>query len=119
MQNFPVAPAPAKAFRRVLDVPAQAQDDSFRLQPPADERGNFVEPRQPRRGVKFENERCVVTVEHQARPAVALAVDEPIPGGAGVKKPVAAAHGGIEPRHPPCGIKHLRFAGVQYAHADG
>jgi hypothetical protein len=95
VQDFSVVPARAKMFRRALNVPAQAQDDSFRQQPFTDKRGNIVEFWQPRGRVKFEDERRVIPVEHQTGPAVAFTVDEAIPGGAGVKKPVATAHGGI------------------------
>ena len=106
-------------FRGGLDVPAQAQDDAFARNFFFEQREHFIQSRHPRGGVNFQHERRVVLIQHESRPAVALAVDEPVAGGRRIKKSFAPRKCLREACLPPCRVNRPRLARVQNADADG
>jgi hypothetical protein len=105
-------------FRKRLDVPAQTQDDSCTRDFFFEQREDFIQSRQPRGGVKFQHQRRVVAVHHEAGPAVALAVNEPEAVCLRVKQIAADRKRVFQTRIPPGKINGLRLAGVQDADAD-
>ena len=75
--------------RHVLNVPAQPQHDSFGLQLSAEQAKDFLQPRQPRRGVKLQHQCRVVAIQHETGPVIALAVDPAIAGRVFVEQTTA------------------------------
>ena len=110
----------ADQARRFLAVPAQAQDQAGRLEHRLDHRCQLRHAGQPHGRVELEHQGVGVAVEHETRPTIALAVDEP--EAVGVRSDglrCAARHRGVEPRAPPRRIDSDRLAGVEDPDADG
>src|ERR1035438_5124225 len=104
--NFAIAPCQ----RPALHVAAQTENDAFARDIFLEQRERVVQSRQPRRRVKFQHQRRVVAIQHEAGPAVAFAVDEAVAGGLRVEKVASAGEGLLQPCLPPRAINCLRFA---------
>jgi hypothetical protein len=61
----------------------------------------------------------VVTIQDEAGPAIAFAIDAAVAGGLGIEEAGAEGEGLGEVVLPPGGVEGFGFAGVEEADADG
>jgi hypothetical protein len=82
-----------------LEIAAEAEDEAVGTEPLGYYRGDFVEAREPGGGVQFHNESFVITVQNQAGPAVAFAVNPAVSIGALIKQTGPSIQRGTQPLH--------------------
>ena len=96
----------------------RTQHDPLRPQPLANQGGDVVETRQPRCRVKFQDQRRVVAVQDQPRPAVVFTMNQPAAGRLVVEQAAPAFEGLVEPSGPPACVNRLRPARLERAQPD-
>ena len=79
---------------------------------------NFFEARNPSCCVDFEDESRVISVQHEARPAIVFTVTEPIPIRLRIKKVAPSIQCRGQVLLPPGVIQLLRFTDMQHADAN-
>ena len=99
-------------------IPARAQKNRFWIEPLFQQFTDFLDPLQPGRRVNLHHQRRVVAIQHQARPAIALAIDDAITRGFLIEQTFTAAERSIKPIAPEFRINRQRFADMQHAQAD-
>src|SRR5581483_1562286 len=61
---------------QLLYITAQAENETFRDNGFREQIYNFIQPGQPDGGIEFQHECGAIAVQHESRPAVALAIDQ-------------------------------------------